>query len=125
MKKFYPRSFGFTLLEVLIALAIIAIALIAASRAGLMMTDSELQIERRTLAHWVAENRLAEHTARRDGLEIGTQNGNAKMGGLEFLWKETTSGSANDQFRRMEVVVTLPDQPDYVLARLVGYLGKP
>ena len=48
---------GFTLVEVLVALAILAVALAAASRASAMMADSSSELRERLLAGWVAQNR--------------------------------------------------------------------
>jgi len=55
---------GFTLIEVLVALAILAIALAAAARASSMSISNSDTLKLRLLANWVAQNRLAEHTAR-------------------------------------------------------------
>ncbi|NDP43784.1 MAG: type II secretion system minor pseudopilin GspI, partial [Aromatoleum sp.] len=54
------RSFrGFTLIEILVALAILAVALAAGMRAVAQSSDSATLLKQRTLALWVAQNRLA------------------------------------------------------------------
>src|SRR4051812_50040135 len=65
------RPGGFTLVEVLVALAIMSIALLAALRAAAQGTGAVSELRLRLLAGWVAENRLAEHRARGVGLPAG------------------------------------------------------
>ena len=62
---------GFTLIEVLVALAIISIALLSALRAAGQGTNNVGELRSRLLAGWVAENLLAEHRARRRGRDVG------------------------------------------------------
>ena len=57
------RAHGFTLLEVLVALAILSIALAAALRANMVTTDQAQAMKLKLLAQWSAENQLAELTA--------------------------------------------------------------
>ena len=79
---------GFTLVEVLIALAIVAIALMAALRVAGQGALNAGDLRSRMLAGWVAENRLAEHRARGDWLSLGIQNGTQRQGGVEFAWRD-------------------------------------
>ncbi|MBA2350488.1 MAG: type II secretion system minor pseudopilin GspI [Burkholderiales bacterium] len=119
-----PR--GFTLLEVLIALAVVAIALGAAVRAVGGVTDHALEASGRILASWVAQNRLAEHIARRDWPEAGEKRGTVEQGARDWLWREKVSETPNPGFRRIEIKVGADgDDEEYVLARLIGYLANP
>ena len=118
------RAKGFTLLEVLIALAILAIAMAAVARASALMTDSSHELKRRLLAEWVAENRLAEQAARSEWPDIGIKSGSEEQAGMPFRWEETVSGTPNAVFRRTEIRVYAGDQTDYALATIVGYVGK-
>ncbi len=54
------RGAGFTLLETLVALAILAIALSAAFRAMGVAAQSSGELRERLVGDWIAENRLAE-----------------------------------------------------------------
>jgi general secretion pathway protein I len=114
------RSRGFTLIEVLVALAIFAVVLTAALRASTFATDSAYDFRERLLAGWVAENRIAEYSA---GLwpELGDRDGVAEQGGLTFRWRERVSQTGNPRLRRIDVQIFAPEIPDHVLARLVGY----
>jgi general secretion pathway protein I len=113
---------GFTLLEVLVALAIVAVALSAAVRAGGVSIDSSAQVKERMLASWVAQNRIAELSARRAFPALGTTNGDAKQAGRSFTWEQTVGATPNSDFRRVEIRVRAAGQ-DHVAASLVGYLA--
>jgi len=114
---------GFTLIEVLVALAILAIALAAASRASAMMADSSAELRQRLLASWVAQNRLAELQARRAWPNAGTREGEVEQAGLKLTWHETVSTTPNQTFRRIEISISERGQ-DHTLARLTGFLAR-
>lgn len=121
MKKMHELK-GFTLLETLVALAILAIALAAVMRATAAGTNHAEAMRMRVLADWVAQNRLAQHAARGDFLPPGIQNGEETQAGMRLMWKEEIGVTPNPSFRRIEVSVYLPDEPDYALRRLTGFL---
>ncbi|MBZ0105228.1 MAG: type II secretion system minor pseudopilin GspI [Sulfuricella denitrificans] len=116
---------GFTLIEVLVALAILAIALAAAARASGMSISGSERLKLRLLASWSAQNRLAEHTARHSWPEIGTRSGDLEQGGIPMHWEERISATPNTRFRRVEIVITPQDEPQYQAAQLSGYLVSP
>ncbi len=118
---------GFTLLEVIVALAILALALMAALRAGSMATQNTAEIRQRQLADWVALDRLEEHRARRDWLPVGIASGETVQGGMRFRWEEKIGGTPNFQFRRIEIRVFPGDSADSTaaLARFNGFLVRP
>lgn len=114
-------SKGFTLLEVLVALAIVAVALSAAVRATGVSVDSSAQVKDRMFASWVAQNRLAELTARHVFPELGRRSGSANEAGRNFTWEENVGTTPNADFRRVEISVRA-EGSDHVAATIVGYL---
>jgi len=127
MKRNLPAGRGFTLLEVMVALAILALALMAALRAGAGATQNNGEIRQRQLADWVALDRLEEHRARRDWLPIGSASGETMQGNQRFRWEEKIGGTPNAQFRRIDIRVLADDSndPNHALARVTGFLIKP
>ena len=116
---------GFTLVEVLVALAIVSIALMAALRAAGQGTNAVGELRLRLLAGWVAENRLAEHRARGDWLGLGIGRGRQTQGGVEFAWREEVIATPNSAFRRVDVFVSVPAEDSRALARLTGFVVLP
>ncbi|TMG80965.1 MAG: type II secretion system protein GspI [Betaproteobacteria bacterium] len=115
---------GFTLVEVLVALAIVAVALAAGFRSVAQSAESATALKGRTLALWVAQNQLAAAQLETPGPAIGEREGSESQAGALFTWHETVIGTPNPAFRRVEITVTDASRPDYVLARLVGYVGR-
>ena len=117
-----PGDKGFTLLETLVALAILAIALAAVMRATAASTNHAEAMRIRIVADWIAQNRLAQHTARGDFLPVGVQNGEETQAGIRLIWKEEIGVTPNPAFRRIEVSVYKPEEPQSALRRLSGFL---
>ena len=118
------RCSGFTLAEVLVALAIVAIGLLAAARAAGMSASAAHEVKLRLLAGFVAENRLTELAARRAWPAPGTYEGAERQAGIEFSWRSEVSATPHPTFRRIEVRVALAESPAHELRRLVGVLPK-
>jgi general secretion pathway protein I len=116
---------GFTLVEVLVALAIVAIALLAALRAAGQSTTNVGELRARLLAGWVAENLLAEHRARGDWLPLGIQRGQEREGGIEFGWREEVIATPNPAFRRIDVFVFAEGEDARALAHYTGFVVNP
>lgn len=116
---------GFTLVEVLVALAIISIALLASLRVAGQGTNSVDELRARLLAGWVAENLLAERRARGVWLPLGMQRGTERQGGIEFTWRENVIATPNTSFRRVDVRVFAMPEETHALAHLVGFVVRP
>lgn len=118
------RQCGFTLLEALVALAVIAIGLSAAMRAIGMATQSTAELRQRQLAQWVADNRLAEIRALGQFPGVGSEEGEAEQAGEKFRWHADVKPTPNPLFHRVDIRVfgggaTTP------LAQLSGFAVMP
>lgn len=119
------KARGFTLLESLVALAILAIAMAAVLRASGASVEHVEDLRIRVLADWVAQNRLAMQTARGEYPGAGTQqDGEETQDGVRLLWHEDVNGTPNPAFRRVVITVMSPDDPKHVLRKLVGFLTQ-
>ena len=108
----------------LVALAILAVALAAGFRSVAQTAESSTVLKARTLALWVAQNRLAAAQLEVPAPAIGEREGGESQAGESFVWHENVGGTPNPAFRRVEITVADSARPDYVLARLVGYIGQ-
>lgn len=116
------RNKGFTLLEVVIALAVVAIAMGAVLRALGLAADASYSTKSRLLATWVAQNRLAERRAMGEWPSAGESEGTETQGGAKFIWKEKIKDTPNKAFRRIEIRIYEGGDKNHEIANLSGYL---
>lgn len=113
------------MIEVLVALAIVAIALLAALRVAGQGANNAVDLRARLCAGWVAENLLAEHRARGDWLPLGVQGGSQRQGGIEFTWRQEVIATPNAAFRRVDVFVFAAPEQTHSAAHLAGFVANP
>ena len=118
---------GFTLLEVLIAMAVISIALTAIIKAGSHTTANTAYLKQKTYAHWVAMNRMAELQAEKEWPSVGTTSDTMEILGQEWEWIQTTTETIEPNLRRVEVKVILDDggDEDFPLITMVSFFLNP
>lgn len=115
---------GFTLLETLVALAVVAIAMAAAIRAIRFSLDTVTELRARTAAAWVAQNLAAELRGTHSFPGMGASSGQAVQGHQTFLWRKEVGGTPNYNFRRVEIKVFLPERPEYAVVRQIVYVAR-
>ena len=115
---------GFTLIEILVALMVLAIALAAAARSLGAATDTTAALRDRTLARWVAEDHLTNLELQRAWPALDVKEGDAEMGGRSFRWREETTPTPAARMRRVELSVLLPGTKS-PLVRVSGFLEQP
>lgn len=121
--RFKRTSSGFTLIEVMIALSIFAVMTAAISRTASQNTDTTLYLEEKTLASFVAENRLNKLIL--SGFPAVTQTKDSEeMADRE--WHITTKVEETQLagFRRIEIQVAKSIDKENPLVSLTGFMGK-
>jgi len=116
------KSHGFTLLEVLVALFILAITMAAVSRTASSSIHHVEALRTRIIADWVAQNRMSQHQARGDYPPPGMQAGEEIQAGQTYTWREEIIATPNPTMRRIVVNVYAPDDVQHSLRELTGYL---
>lgn len=115
---------GFTLLEVLVALVIVGLGLVAVFSQLNQTLITASMLRERTLAHWVAMDRIAELRLTGQLPDVGETSDDIEMAGVEWAYVLKFSNVGIDNFRRVDVTVSFADTPDRVITELAGFLGE-
>jgi general secretion pathway protein I len=119
-----PR--GFTLLEILVALAILSIVVLGFLRGNSTMIANADYLRQKTLAHWVAMNRAAELRLAGQWLSGEGAEGTTLMGDRRWRWQATGRVSPDPEVQIVSIEVRPADYPtESPLAALTMFLGKP
>jgi general secretion pathway protein I len=117
---------GFSLLEVMIALAVLAISLSALIDSAGSAAANTAHLQDKTFAHWVAMNQMAELRLSKQWPKTGTTKGEAEMVGQKWIWETTTQKTPEKTMRRIDIRIRRPADPkDSSITMLTGFLRQP
>ncbi len=119
------NSRGFTLVEVVVALAIAALGLAAVIAIGVQSVDTSYSLRNRTLALYVGLNEIAEVRLARELPDVGQSNGETEMADQRWRWEAIVSETGVESMRRIDIAVALADRPDEVVRNVTGFVGEP
>ena len=111
---------GFTLIEVLVALGIVAIALVAGLQATTALTNNALRQSDVLLAHICAENELVKVRLSRQMPGVGENSVPCEQAGRSFSVNVAVLPTPNPSFRRVDAQVMDGVLPVLRLSTVVG-----
>lgn len=123
-KSMMKGNKGFTLIECLVALFIIAIVLASATRSiSMTITDVE-DTTSREAANWIVNNQYAGY--RIDGIypDLGNSKKTVEMAGRSFIVNSTVSATPNPYFRRIDIAVSPANNPNHILFKTVNFMSQ-
>ena len=119
------KNRGFTLIEVMVALMVIAIALPALLGALYRQVDGSAYLREKSIAQWIASNKLTENRiqlARTGRLFSGTRSGVTEMAQRDWYWWLVSTKTEVEDFYRIEVRVAASEEEESTpLFSLVGF----
>ena len=119
------RVAGFTLLEVLVALAVLAIAMGAIINAATQSITSTAYLRDQTLASWVALNQVNERLLDPEPWpEEGSRQGSAELASRAWRWQVRFAKTDDPDLRRIEVTVRVTENGP-VLSTLTAFKASP
>ncbi len=118
------KNKGFTLIECLVALFIIAIVLASATKSIGMTVDDVEDTTAREAANWIVNNQYASY--RIDGTfpDLGKSEKTVEMISRSFIVKSVVSATPNPFFRRIDISVVRADEPYHVLFKTVNFISQ-
>ncbi|HSH90484.1 MAG TPA: type II secretion system minor pseudopilin GspI [Ramlibacter sp.] len=114
------RHAGFTLIEILVALAIVAIALAAGLQSTTALTNNAERQSSVLLAHICAENELVKARLSRQMPDIGDSSIGCEQAGRTFAVNVSVLPTPNPSFRRVDAQVFDGNSPVLKLSTVVG-----
>ena len=119
------KSFrGFTLIEVVVALAIVALGMFAVFKAIGDTTANIGYLRDRSMAAWIADNRITEIRLAGEFPSVDKTEGDVDFAGRKWHWVATVSQTPVEGLRRIDMKVRREgDAEDSALASLAGFVG--
>jgi len=114
---------GFTLLEVIVALAVIALGLIAAFNGVIQITSGTSYMRERTLASWVAMNELTRIRVGNTFPEVSESDGDVEFALSTYRWRARVSETGVDNLRRIDMEISYVDSPDEIISTATGFVA--
>jgi general secretion pathway protein I len=117
------RTAGFTLLEIMVALAITAVGIAAMMKVIGSSADIMNELDARLIASWVAGNQLTERRISPRQPRPGTQSERVKMGGRTWQFREEITRTADDDVYRVDIEVRgVGERNEAPLATVFGFI---
>jgi len=119
------RLKGFTLIEVMVAVAIVAIGMFAVFKVIGDTTGNIGYLRDKSMAEWIADNRIAEIRLSGEYPSVDRTEGDVDYGGRKWHWVANVSQTPVDGLRRIDVAVRRDgDAEDSALVKLAGFVGS-
>ncbi len=120
------RSRGFTLIEVLVAVAVLALAMGAILASSARFADNAIYLRDKTFASWVAHNLLNEWMLEQEWPKTGTREGSSDMAGREWYWVAEISKTPDPTLRRVDLSISMEKGDDAPsLLAVSAFLSEP
>jgi general secretion pathway protein I len=119
------KSQGFTLLETLVAVAILAVAGVAIVKSSAEHINSLIVLKEITFSSWVAENRLVELQLEAKWPPKNNKKGKMEMAGREWFWRQEVEKVGDKNMRQITILVLLKEDDKEPAYQLTTFLGDP
>ena len=124
IRALYKKSSGFTLIEVMVAMAIAALGLAAVVASVSQMVDAGNTMRQRTYASWIAQNKIVELRLTNVTPDVSETSGEIDYADREWSWRTTISETGIDKLYRIDVRVGLAGG-DENIRTVSGFIGEP
>lgn len=115
---------GFTLIEVVVAMAVVALGMMAVFRVVQDTVNNSAYLRDRTFATWIADNRLTELRLGSELPSVDQTEGEVEFANQAWRWQATVSQTPVDDLRRIDIRVRRDADPeDSALAEVSGFAG--
>jgi general secretion pathway protein I len=116
---------GFTLIEVLAALVIVALGMIAAIQAVTQSARNGTYLREKTLAHWIGMNVLTERRLQAAAPDIAESTGRVEFADQQWQWTKKVTQTQVASLRRIDIAVRRAEKPDDTpLANVSGFYAE-
>ncbi len=116
---------GFTLIEVLVAMTILAVGVSALVTSAAASAQRAEYLRTREVARWIASNTMAEWQAVPGWPELGTTNTETEMVQRTWYVRTRTQRVADADLRRLDIEVRADRDAESYLYSVTGFLGNP
>ena len=105
MRRTHDNARGFTLIEVLVALVIVAVSMTGAILVVTQRARDGTYLRDKTFAHWIAMNLLTERRLQNGAPPLGKSSDGVEFGGRQWRWTIEVKETAVESMRRLDVRV--------------------
>jgi general secretion pathway protein I len=118
------RTRGFTLLEVLAALVIVALGMLGVIEAVSQTARNSSYVREKTIAHWIAMNQLTLARLAQQAPKVDKSSDELEMGNRRWRWTMEVTQTPVESVRRIDVRVRPEDSEEgSSLASVTGFYG--
>ena len=115
---------GFTLIEVLVALAVVVVSFVALYAVVLQMVRATSLMQNKTIASWIAFDQITELRVVNEYPEAGNSEGDVEMARGVWLYRVEIKATESEDVRQVIVRVSPENEPDNFLGLVSGVLVR-